>query len=93
MCRFDAGDSVVDLYSSCGPIFPMYTLFETVSLVPHLGLASFLNKANLHLAFASTLLICIFQVCLLSKAVPRYVAMLCVPARYHPTLYSCVSFG
>ena len=37
--------------------------------------ASFLSKANLRLAFASALLMCDFQVCLLSKVIPRYVAL------------------
>ena len=37
--------------------------------------ASFMSKANLRLAFASALLMCVFQVCLLSKVIPKYVAM------------------
>ena len=35
----------------------------------------FFSKATLRLAFASALLICVFQVCLLSKVIPRYVAL------------------
>ena len=45
--------------------------FCSTPLVP----ASFLSKANLRLAFASALLMCVFQVCLLSKVIPRYVAL------------------
>ena len=71
----DAGDSVVDPYSRCGHIVPIYTLLNTVSAAPHWVPASFLSKAILRLAFASALLICVFHVCLLSKVIPRYVAL------------------
>ena len=37
--------------------------------------ASFLRRANLHLAFVSALQMCDFQVCCLSKVTPRYVAL------------------
>ena len=42
---------------------------------PHWVPASFLNKDILRLVFASALLSCVFQVCLLSKVFPRYVAL------------------
>ena len=32
---FDADDSVVDPYSRCGRIVPMYTFFKTVSAAGH----------------------------------------------------------
>ena len=78
MCRlliFDADDSVVDPYSRCGRIVPIYTFLNTVSAAPHWVPASFLSKANLRLALASALLMCVFQVCLLSKVFPRCVAL------------------
>ena len=34
-----------------------------------------MSKANLHLAFAYALLMCVFQVCLLSKVIPIYAAL------------------
>ena len=71
----DADDSVVDSYSRCGRIVPIYTFLNTISAAPHWVPASFLSKANLRLAFASALLMCIFQVCLLSKVIQRYVAL------------------
>ena len=61
----DADDSVVDPYSRCGRIVQMYTFLNTVSTAPHWVPASFLSKANLRLDFASALLMCVFQVCLL----------------------------
>ena len=70
-----ADDSVADPYSRCGRMVPIYT-FNTVSAAPHCVPASFLSKANLRLAFASALLMCVFQVCLLSKVIPMYVALL-----------------
>ena len=71
----DADDSVVDPYSRCGRIVPIYTFLNTLSAAPHLVPASFLRKANLRLAIAYTLLMCVFQVCLLSKVIPRCVAL------------------
>ena len=70
-----ADDCVVDPYSRCGHIVPIYTFLKTVSAAPHWVPARFLSKGNLHLAFASALLMCVFQVCLLSKVIPRYVAV------------------
>ena len=78
MCGFadlDADDSVVDPYSRCGRIVPIYTFLNTVSAAPHWVPASFFSKANLRLALASALLMCVFQACLLSKVIPRYVAL------------------
>ena len=71
----DADDSVVDPYSMCGRIVPIYTFLNTFSEAPHWVPASFLSNANLRLAFASALLMCVFHVCLLSKVIPRYVAL------------------
>ena len=71
----DADDSVVDPYSRCGRIVPIYTFLNTISTAPHWVPVSFLSTANLRLAFASVLLMCVFQVCLLSKVIPRYVAL------------------
>ena len=71
----DADDSVVDPYSRCCRIVPIYTFLNTVSAAPHWVPASFWSKANLRLAFASALLMCVFQVCLLSRVIPRYVAL------------------
>ena len=71
----DADGSVVDPYSRCGRIVPMYIFLNTVSAAPHWVPASFLSKANLRLAFASALLMCVFQVCHLSKVILRYVAL------------------
>ena len=71
----DADDSVVDPYSRCGRIVPIYTFLNTVSAALHWVPASFLSKANLRLSVSSALLMCIFQVCLLSKVIPRYVAL------------------
>ena len=71
----DADDSVVDPYSRCGRVVPIYTFFNTVSAAPHWVPASFLSKVNFRLAFASALLMCVFQVCLLSKVFLRYVAL------------------
>ena len=56
-------------------IVPIYTLFNTVSAAPHWVPASFLSKANFHIAFASALLMCVFHICLLSRVIPRYVAL------------------
>ena len=53
----------------------IYTFLNTVSAAPHWVPASFLSKANLHLAFASALRMCVFQVCLLSMVFPRYVSL------------------
>ena len=75
LSNVDADDSVVDPYSRCGRIVPIYTFLNTVSAAPHWAAASFLSKANLRLSFASALLMCVFQVCLLSKVIPRYVAL------------------
>ena len=44
----DADDSVVDPYSRCGRIVPIYMFLNTVSAAPHGVTASFLSKANLH---------------------------------------------
>ena len=52
-------------------IVPIYTFLNTVSAAP----ASFLSKANLRLAFASAVLMYVFQVCRLFKVIPRYVAL------------------
>ena len=71
----DAEDSVVDPYYRCGRIVPIYIFLNTVSAAPHWVPASFLSKANLRLALASSLLMCVFRVCLLSKVIPRYVAL------------------
>ena len=71
----DADDSVVDPYARCGRIVPIYTFLKTDSAAPHWIPVSFLSKANLRLALASALLMCVFQVCLLSKVIPRYVAL------------------
>ena len=71
----DDDDSAVDPYSRCGRIVPIYTFLNMVSVAPHWVSASFLSKANLRLAFASALLMCVFQVCLLSDVIPRYVAL------------------
>ena len=71
----EADDSVFDPYSMCGRIVLIYTFLNTVSAAPHWVPASFLSKANLRLAFASALLMCVFQVYLLSKVIPRYVAL------------------
>ena len=72
---FDADDIVVDPYSRCGLIVPIYTFLNIASAAPHWVPACFLRKANLRIAFASALLMCVFQVCLLSKIIPRYVAL------------------
>ena len=45
---------------------------STLFLQHPIGFQLFQSKANLRLAFASTLLMCVFQVCLLSKVIPRY---------------------
>ena len=71
----DADDSVVDPYSRCDRIVPIYTFLNTVSAAPHWVTASFQSKANLRLAFVSALLMCVFQVCLLSKVIPGYVTL------------------
>ena len=71
----DADDSVVYPYSKCGPTVPIYTFLNTVSAAPHWVPASFLSKANLRLAFASALLMWVFQICLLSNVIPRCVAL------------------
>ena len=71
----DADDSVVDPYSRCSHIVPIYTLLNTASTAPHWVPASCLSKANLPLALASALLMCVLQVSLLSKVIPRYVAL------------------
>ena len=71
----DADDNVVDPYSRCDRIDLIYTFLNTFPVAPHWVPVSFLNKANLRLAFASALLMCFFQVCLLSKVIPRYVAL------------------
>ena len=71
----DADDSIVDPYSRCGCIFPIYTFINTVPSAPHWFPVSFLSKANLRLAFSSALLMCVFQVCLLLKVIPMYVAL------------------
>ena len=71
----DADDSVVDPYSRCGRIVPIYTFLNTVSVVLHWVPVSFLSKANLRLDFASALLMCAFQVRLLSMVIPMYVAL------------------
>ena len=69
----NADDRVVDPYSRCGRIVPIYTFLTTVSAAPHWVPASFLSKSNLHIALASALLMSVFQVCLLSNVIPRYV--------------------
>ena len=73
----DDDDSVVDPYSRCGRIVPILYILQHCFSCTHLVSASFLNKANLRLAFASAsaLLMCVFQVFLLSKVIPRYVAL------------------
>ena len=71
----DAADSVVDLYYRFGRIVPIYTFFNIGSASLHWLPASFLGKANLRLAFTSALLMSVFQVCLLSKVIPMYVAL------------------
>ena len=55
--------------------YSIYTFLNTVSAAPNWVPASFLSKVILRLAFASALLMCVFQVCLLSKVIPRYVAL------------------
>ena len=70
----DAADSVVDPYSRCGRIVPIYTFF-TISEAPQCVPVSFLSNARFLLAITSALLICVFPVCLLSKVIPRYVAL------------------
>ena len=67
--------SVVDPYSRCGRIVLIYTFLKTVSAAPHWVPAHFMSKTNLRLAFASALLMCVFQVCLLSKVISRFVAL------------------
>ena len=71
----DAYDSVVDPYSRCGRIVPIYTFLNTVSAAPHWVPASFRSNANFRLAFASALLMCVFQVCLLSNVIPMNVVL------------------
>ena len=41
---FDADDSVVDPYSRCGRIVPIYTFLNIVSVAPHWVPASFLSN-------------------------------------------------
>ena len=72
---FDGDDSVVDPYTGCGRFVPIYTFFNTASAAPNWVPASFLSKANLRLALAAALLMCVFQVCLLSMVIPRYVPL------------------
>ena len=71
----DADDSVVDPYSRCGRNVLIYTFLNTASAAPHWVPVSFLSNAYLRLAFVSAILMCVFQVCLLSKVIPRYVAL------------------
>ena len=63
----DADDNVVDPYSRCGRIIPIYTFENTVSAVHHWVPTSLPSKANLRLVFASALLMYVFQVCLLQR--------------------------
>ena len=72
---FDADDSVVDPYSRCGRIVPMYTFFKTFSAARRWVIASFLSKASLLIAFISVLLMCVIQIYLLLKVIPQYIAL------------------
>ena len=86
----DADGSVVDPSSRCGRIVPIYTFLNTVSAEPHWVPDNFLSKANLRLALASALLVCVFQVCLLSKVIPRYVALsVCCSSVSHNIIFMC----
>ena len=59
--------------SYCSDIYIPQHCFCSTPLGP--SFPSFLSKANLRLALASALLMCVFQVCLLSKVIPKYVAL------------------
>ena len=55
---------------------------STVSAAPHWVPASLLSKANWRLAFASALLMCVFQVCIFIKGNSRVCCTVCVFQRY-----------
>ena len=59
------------MWSYC---FDIYILQHRFCSTP-LGSRQFSEMANLHLAFVSALLMRVFLVCLLSKVIPRYIAL------------------
>ena len=88
VCWLDVAvvDQALDPYSRQGLTAPWHTVFRIRSLALQLVPASFLIVARFHLALASAVCTCCFQVMRLSKVTPRYVASSATASGVSPNL-------